>query len=111
MDGWVEEGRGGEEREGREGKGREGKGREGKERKACGWSVAQLDHDGEVGPIHRMYGTMEAKCAEEWLGRPRRTWTTKASLMGFGMVQQQKNADLWILICEEIHRFVRKDLH
>ena len=28
--------------------------------RACGWSVAQLDHDEELGPMHGMYGTMDA---------------------------------------------------
>ena len=27
---------------------------------ACGWSVAQLDYDEEVGPLHGMYASMEA---------------------------------------------------
>ena len=28
---------------------------------ACGWSVVQLDHDDEgMGPMHGMYGTLEA---------------------------------------------------
>ena len=27
---------------------------------ACGWSVVQLDHDEELGPMHGMYGTLEA---------------------------------------------------
>ena len=27
---------------------------------ACGWSVVQLDHDEELGPMHWMYGTLEA---------------------------------------------------
>ena len=29
--------------------------------RACGWSVVQLDHDEEVGPLHGMYGSMEAE--------------------------------------------------
>ena len=28
---------------------------------ACGWSVVQLDSDGELGRIHGMYGSMEAE--------------------------------------------------
>ena len=27
---------------------------------ACGWLVVQLDHDEEMGPMHGMYGTLEA---------------------------------------------------
>ena len=27
---------------------------------ACGWSVVQLDHDGEMGPTHGMYVTLDA---------------------------------------------------
>ena len=27
---------------------------------ACGWAVVQLDHDEEMGPLHGMYGSMEA---------------------------------------------------
>ena len=29
--------------------------------RACGWSVVQLDYDEELGPLHGMYGSMEAK--------------------------------------------------
>ena len=29
--------------------------------RACGWSVVQLDQDGELGPMHGMYGTLEAE--------------------------------------------------
>ena len=28
--------------------------------RACGWSVVQLDHDEELGPLHGMYGSVEA---------------------------------------------------
>ena len=28
--------------------------------RACGWSVVQLDYDEELGPLHGMYGPMEA---------------------------------------------------
>ena len=28
---------------------------------ACGWSVVQLDHDKEMGPVHGMYGTREVE--------------------------------------------------
>ena len=28
---------------------------------ACGWSVVQLDFDEELGPLHGMYGSMEAE--------------------------------------------------
>ena len=28
---------------------------------ACGWSVVQLDHDEEMGPLYGMYGSMEAE--------------------------------------------------
>ena len=27
--------------------------------RACGWSVVQLDFDGELGPLYGMYGSME----------------------------------------------------
>ena len=30
---------------------------------ACGWSVVQLDYDEELGPLHGMYGSMEAEFA------------------------------------------------
>ena len=29
--------------------------------RACGWAVVQLDHDEEMGPLHGMYGSMEAE--------------------------------------------------
>ena len=29
---------------------------------ACGWAVVQLDYDVEMGPLHGMYGSMEAEC-------------------------------------------------
>ena len=28
---------------------------------ACGWSVVRLDYDEELGPLHGMYGSMEAE--------------------------------------------------
>ena len=28
---------------------------------ACGWSVVQLDRDEEMGPMHGMYGTLNAE--------------------------------------------------
>ena len=28
---------------------------------ACGWSVVQLDHDEEMGPMHGMHGTWDAE--------------------------------------------------
>ena len=28
---------------------------------ACGWSVVQLDNDKEMGPMHEMYGTLDAE--------------------------------------------------
>ena len=30
---------------------------------ACGWSLVQLDHDEELGPMHGMYGTLDAEFA------------------------------------------------
>ena len=30
-------------------------------RSACGWSVVQLDHDEEMGPMHEMYRTLDAE--------------------------------------------------
>ena len=29
--------------------------------RACGWAVVQLDHDEEMGPLHGMYGSIEAE--------------------------------------------------
>ena len=29
--------------------------------RACGWAMAQLDYDEELGPLHGMYGSMEAE--------------------------------------------------
>ena len=28
---------------------------------ACGWSAVQFDHDEELGPMHGMYGTLDAE--------------------------------------------------
>ena len=28
----------------------------------CGWAVVQLDYVEEMGPLHGMYGSMEAEC-------------------------------------------------
>ena len=30
-------------------------------RSACGWSVVQFGHDEEMGPMHGMYGTLDAE--------------------------------------------------
>ena len=32
---------------------------------ACGWSVVQLDHDEELGPMHGMCGTLDAELEVE----------------------------------------------
>ena len=29
--------------------------------RACGWAVVQLDYDEEIGPLHGMYGSVEAE--------------------------------------------------
>ena len=29
--------------------------------RACGWAVVQLDYDEEMGPLHGMYGSVEAE--------------------------------------------------
>ena len=29
--------------------------------RACGWSAVQLDHDEEMGPLSRMYGTLDVE--------------------------------------------------
>ena len=31
---------------------------------ACGWAVVQLEYDEEIGPLHGMYGSMEAELEE-----------------------------------------------
>ena len=94
---------------------------------ACGWSAIYLDHDEEMGPMHGMYGTLDAGLEEE------RTMK-KAELTAFLCLLRKaigptmvhvddrgindglrrgemrcigprpKDADLWILIWEELHR-------
>ena len=99
---------------------------------ACGWSVAQLDHDEELGPMHGMYGTLDA-------GLEVQRTIKRAELMAFlcllrkamgptmyhvdnkGIIdglwrgemtcigpKAKKNADLWISLWEELHTFRQK---
>ena len=89
---------------------------------ACDWLVVQLDHDVKMGPVHEMHGTLEAdlevvrtiKRAEltaffclfrRIVGPPRLMWTTKESSMGLNCIgPKAKDADLWILIWQEVYR-------
>ena len=91
---------------------------------ACGCSVVQLDHDQEMGPMHGMYGTVDAelevqrtnKRAEQTaflclfrkaIGPTMVHFENKGIISGLwrGEVmcigRRTKDADLWILIWEE----------
>ena len=90
---------------------------------ACGWSVVQLDYDGEMAPLHGMCGSMQA------VFEVRRTirWAEltafpcllnkvigacvqqRYSLTGHGEERKcidpnADDADLWIEIREELHQ-------
>ena len=98
---------------------------------AYGWSEVQLDYDEELGPLHGMYGSMEAelevqrttKRAEltafffaslkKGLGPSKCKSITKASLTGYGGERKcihPKAADLWIKIWEELHNIAAGDI-
>ena len=95
--------------------------------RACGWSVVQLDHDEERGPMHGRYGTLDAEFeVQRTMGRAEFTaflclfrkvigptmvrvdsrgifdglWRGQVLCIG----QKAKDADLWILIWEDVHR-------
>ena len=61
-----------------------------------GWSVVQLDHDEDTGPMHVMYGTLDFELEEQ------RT-IMRAELKA--IFRKAKDADLWIMKWEELHRF------
>ena len=92
---------------------------------ACGWSVVQLDRDEEVVAVHRMYGTLDAELwrhtvpARERNNRPSCVSSGKLSVPRWSMWKslmlclersnemhwpKSKDADLWILLWEELHR-------
>ena len=74
--------------------------------RACGWSVVKLDYDEELGPLHGMYGSMEAVfevqhtikkaeltaliCSKKILDPSRCMSTTKELLTGDG--EEKENA-------------------
>ena len=101
-------------------------------RGACGWSAVQLDYDEELGPLHGMYGSMEAEV--EVQRTIKRTELTaflcfflinvsgpiKVHVDNKGVIDGQRrgertcidpkagDADFWIKIWEELHFLVSK---
>ena len=70
---------------------------------ACGWSVAQLDYDEEFGPLHGMYGSMDAELEVQ------RT-IKRAELTAFLCLLKAGDSDLWIKIWEELHLLTLKEI-
>ena len=91
------------------------------------WSVVHLDHDEEMGPMHGMYGTLDAELeVQRTIKRAELTvfFCLLGKAIGRTMVHvdnngiidelwrgetrcigpRAKDADLWILIWEELHR-------
>ena len=98
---------------------------------ACGWSVVPLDHDEELGPLHGMYGSMEAKFeVQRTIKRAKLTaflcvlkreiGPIKVHADNKGIIDglwrgerkcidpKAGDADLWIKIWEELHLQVSK---
>ena len=81
---------------------------------ACGWSVVQRDHDEEMRPKRGMYGTLDAYLeAQRTSKRAELTAFFCLVLITKGIIHGlwrrevcalAKNADLWILIWEEVRR-------
>ena len=98
---------------------------------ACGWSEVQLDYDEELGPLHGMYGSVEAelevqrtiKTAEltaffcllkEVIGPIKVHVDNKGTVDGLWKTERKcidpkaGDADLWTN-CEELHLFTSKE--
>ena len=93
---------------------------------ACGWAVVQLDYDEEMGPLHGMYGLMEAEfevqrtveraeltaflCFLRKLSGPVKVLVDNERIID-GLRKGEKecirpragDADLWAKIWEELH--------
>ena len=91
------------------------------------WSVVQLDHDEEMGPMHGMYGTLDAEFqVQRTIKRAEKTafLCLLRKAIGLAMVNvdikemidglwrgemrctgpRAKDADLWMIIWEELQR-------
>ena len=100
---------------------------------ACGRSVVQLDHDQEMGPMHGMCGTLDAELdVQRTIKRAELTaflcllrkavgptlvyvdnkgivyglWRGEVRCIG----PRAKDADLWIMVWEELHRVHQEGL-
>ena len=94
---------------------------------ACGWSVVQLDHDHEMGPMHGMYGTLDAEldvqrtirrgeltaflCLLRKAVGPTLLYVDNKGIV-YGLWRGEmrcigpraKDADLWAMVWEELRR-------
>ena len=101
--------------------------------RACGWSVVQLDYVEELGPLHGMYGSMEAEleiqrtikraeltaflCLLRKVRGPIKVHVdNKGIIDGLrtgekeGIKPKAGDADLWIKIWEELHELVKRGI-
>ena len=97
----------------------------------CGWAVEQLDYDEEMGPLHGMYGSVEAEfevqrtikraeltaflCLLRKVCGPIKVHVdNKGTIDGKGEKECIKpgtgDADLWIKIWEESHELVKRGI-
>ena len=99
---------------------------------SCGWSVVQLNHDGEMRPMNGINGTVDAECEVPRtikragltaflcllrLVRPTVAHVDKKGVIGGlrkgemrCMSPKAKDGDLWILIWEEINKICQEGL-
>ena len=81
---------------------------------ACGWSVVQLDHDEELGPMHGMHGTLAAELGvQSTIKRAELTaflrfllWSGDMKCFG----PKAKDAELWFLIWEPLQGVHQEDI-
>ena len=99
--------------------------------RACGWAVVHLDHDEEMGPLHGMYGSMEAAyevqrtikraeltaflCLLRKVCGPIKVHVDNNGIID-GLRKGEKecikpragDADMWIKISEELYELVKR---
>ena len=94
--------------------------------RACGWAVVQLDYDEEMGLLHGMYGSMEAElevqrtiksaemtaflCLPKKVIGPIKVRVDNRGIIDGLMKPRAGDADLWIIILEELHRLPARDM-
>ena len=77
---------------------------------ACDWAVVQLDSDEEIGPLHGMYGSMEAELEVQLLCLLKRVIDGLRRREREWIKPRAGDADLWIKIWEELRSLAARDI-